>query len=47
MNRNIPLQQVDGAESSPFELRRTPRWAHANPPTGEHSGLGHYLGRNH
>ena len=47
MNRNIPLQQVDGTEPSPFELSRTPLWAHANPPAGEHSGLGHYLGRNH
>jgi hypothetical protein len=47
MNRNIPLQQVDGAEPSPFELSRTPLWAHANPPTEEHSVLGHYLGRNH
>jgi hypothetical protein len=47
MNRDVTLEEFDRAESSPLELSRAPLWAHAAPPTGEHSLLGHYLGRNH
>ncbi len=41
MNRNVTLKQFDRAKSSPLELSRTPLWAHAAPPTGEHSRVGH------
>jgi hypothetical protein len=44
MNGDIALQQVDRAEASLLKFSRAPLWAHAVPPTGEHSRLGHYLG---
>jgi hypothetical protein len=47
MNGDVTLEQADGAESSLLELSRAPRWAHAAPPTGKHSRLGHYLGSYH
>jgi hypothetical protein len=47
MNREITLEQVDGPQPPPLKLVRTPLWAHAAPPTVEHSELGHYLHRNH
>ena len=37
MNGDVTLEQVDRAESSLFEFSRAPLWAHAAPPTGEHS----------
>ena len=47
MNRDVTLEEFDRAESPPLELSRAPLWAHVAPPTGEHSLLGHYLGRTH
>ncbi len=47
MNWGVTLQEFDRAEASSLELSRAPLWAHAAPPTGEHSALGHYLRRNH
>jgi len=47
VNREVTLEEFDRAESSSLELSRAPLWAHAVPPTGEHSRLGHYLGSNH
>jgi hypothetical protein len=46
MNGKLALEQFDRAKSSSLELSRAPLWAHPAPPTGEHSRLGHYLGRN-
>ena len=47
MNGDIALKQVNRTEASLLEFRRAPLWAHAVPPTGEHSRLGHYLGSYH
>jgi hypothetical protein len=47
MNGDITLKQVDRAEASLLEFSRAPLCAHAVPPTGEHSRLGHYLGSYH
>jgi hypothetical protein len=47
MNRGLTLKQFDRAEASSLELSRAPLWAHAAPPTVEHSALGHYLHRSH
>jgi hypothetical protein len=47
MNGNLALEQFDRAKSSSLELSRAPLWAHAAPPTAEHSLIGHYLGSNH
>jgi hypothetical protein len=47
MNWDVTPEQGDRAESSLLELSRAPLWAHAVPPTGEHSRLGHYLGSYH
>ena len=47
MHGNVTPEQVDRAESSLLECSRAPRWAHAAPPTGEHTRLGHYLGSYH
>jgi hypothetical protein len=47
MNGDIPLKQVHRTEASLLEFSRTPLWAHAVPPTGEHSRIGHYLGSYH
>lgn len=47
MNGDITLKQVDRSEASLLEFSRAPLWAHAVPPTGEHSRLGHYLGSYH
>jgi hypothetical protein len=47
MNGDVTLKELDRVESSPLELSRAPLWAHVAPPTGEHSRIGHYLGRNH
>jgi hypothetical protein len=44
MNGDVTLEQGDRAESSLLEFSRAPLWAHAAPPTTEHSRLGHYLG---
>jgi hypothetical protein len=44
VNGDVTLEQLDRAESSLLEFSRAPLWAHAAPPTGEHSRLGHYLG---
>jgi len=37
MHGNVTLEQVDRAESSLLEFSRAPLWAHAAPPTGEHT----------
>jgi hypothetical protein len=47
MHGDITLEQVDRAESSLLEFSRAPLWAHAAPPTAEHSRLGHYLSSYH
>jgi len=47
MNGDVTLEQGDRAESSLLEFSRAPLWAHAAPPTGKHSRLGHYLGSYH
>src|SRR4029450_4622224 len=47
MHGDVTLEQGDRAESSLLEFNRAPLWAHAVPPTGEHSRLGHYLGSYH
>jgi hypothetical protein len=47
MHGDVTLKQLDRTESSLLEFRRAPLWAHAVPPTGEHSRLGHYLGSYH
>jgi len=47
MDGDVTLEQVDRAESTLLEFRRAPLWAHAAPPTGKYSRLGHYLGRYH
>src|SRR3989454_8175420 len=47
MNGKLALEQFDRTESSSLKLSRAPLWAHAAPPTGEHSRLGHYFSRNH
>jgi hypothetical protein len=46
-NGKLALKQFDRAKSSSLQLSRAPLWAHATPPTGEHTRLGHYLGSNH
>lgn len=47
MNGEVTLQEFDRAKTSSLQLCRAPLWAHAAPPTGEHSVLGHYLHRTH
>jgi hypothetical protein len=47
MNGDVTPEQLDRAESSLLEFSRAPLWAHAVPPTAEHSRLGHYLGNYH
>jgi hypothetical protein len=47
INWDVTLEQIDRAEASLLEFSRAPLWAHAAPPTGEHSRLGHYLGSFH
>jgi hypothetical protein len=47
MNGGVTLKEFDRAQASPLELSRTPLWAHAVPPTEEHSVLGHYLRSDH
>jgi hypothetical protein len=47
MNGDVTLEQLDRAESPLLEFGWAPLWAHAAPPTGEHSRIGHYLGSYH
>jgi hypothetical protein len=47
MDGEVALEQVDRANSPLLELSRAPLWAHAAPPRGEYSELGHYLHRDH
>jgi hypothetical protein len=47
VNGDVTLEQLDRAESPLLEFSWAPLWAHAAPPTEEHSRLGHYLGSYH
>jgi hypothetical protein len=46
MHGDVTLKQFDRTEASLLEFRRAPLWAHAVPPTVEHTALGHYFRRN-
>jgi hypothetical protein len=39
MHGNIPIEQLDGLLSPPFEFGRTPLWAHGIPPTEDNRTL--------
>jgi hypothetical protein len=47
LNRDVTVEQRDRAESPLLEFSRAPLWAHAAPPTEEHSRIGHYLNSYH
>ena len=39
MHRDVALEQLDGAEPPPLQIRRTPLWAHGIPPTKDNRTL--------
>jgi hypothetical protein len=41
MNGDVTPKQIDGPKPSLLEFSRAPLWAHAAPPTAEHSLIGH------